>query len=356
MNTIHHFYDERQVGTIFYPDMARIAAAAEMASMPPAAADQKKVCLLLIDMQVDFCHAQGSLNVPGSEDDIRRVCQFIGRYAEKITDIICTLDSHLPYQIFHAAWWLDADGRPPDPFTLIDASDVREGRWRARVMPQQSLQYVEALENEAKKKLTIWPYHVLIGGVGNSLDPSLWSVVMWHALARKSQPTWLEKGRVPHSEHYSAIQPEIDIPVHPQGKKHIGLLNTLRGADAIFMAGEAQSHCVLETLEDIVTEFGDNSQRLGRIYVLQDCMSPVVHPEIDFGAIAERRFADFAALGVNFVSSTDSLPILEAATHDAPEETDDDTVAGLQRMGQWERTNSRSRHGDRDDHSQREDE
>lgn len=340
MNNVPHFYDAQRVGSQFYPDMSQIAAAAEQAALAPAASDSRKVRLLLIDMQVDFCHPQGSLYVPGAEDDIRRLCDFIFRYAGQITDTICTLDSHLPFQIFHPSWWADEQGQHPQPYTLITAADVREGRWRPLVMPEQSRAYVAQLEQQAKKKLTIWPYHVLIGGPGNGLDPSLWSVVMWHSLARKTQPTWLMKGRVPHSEHYSAIQPEIDIPDHPQGKKHSGLLHTLKESDAIFIAGEAQSHCVLETLEDIVMEFQNDAGFLQRIYLLLDCMSPVVHPEIDFGAIAERRFAEFAEMGVNFVRSADALPVLESAASGSAAASDGDTtahaVSGLQRMGEWE--------------------
>ena len=39
--------------------------------------DEPHVHLLLIDMQVDFCHENGSLYVPGAEGDIRRTIEFI---------------------------------------------------------------------------------------------------------------------------------------------------------------------------------------------------------------------------------------------------------------------------------------
>lgn len=340
MGPIPAFFNPDRIGTLLYPDPLAIATAAEKAALSPAAGDDTNLKLLLVDLQVDFCHAQGTLYVPGAEDDIRRLANFIFRYAERITDIICTLDSHLPFQIFHASWWIDEQGNHPDPLTIINLEDVEDGRWRPVVMPEHSVQYVRQLEQQAKKKLTVWPYHVLMGGPGNALDPSLWSVVMWHALARKSQPTWLPKGRVPQSEHYSAIQPEIDIPGHPQGQKHEALLRTLEQADAIFIAGEAQSHCVLETVEDLVLEYRDRPGMLQKIYVLEDCMSPVVHPEIDFGAIADRRFAEFSELGVNVVNSTDDIPLLTSpATHVDAGSQDRAAVAGLQRMAEWENQN-----------------
>lgn len=343
MASVPDFYEPQRVGTLYYPEADAIAASARDASLAPATSDRKNVQLLLIDMQIDFCHPQGTLYVPGAEDDIRRLATFIFRHAERITDITCTLDSHLPFQIFHAAWWVDEQGRHPEPLTIISYEDVRAGRWRPLVMPEHSESYVQQLEEKAKKQLTIWPYHVLMGGIGNALDPSLWSVIMWHSLARKTQPTWMPKGRVPHSEHYSAIEPEIDIPGHPQGQKHRALLRTIRETDALFIAGEAQSHCVLETLEDIVSEFADEPHTLNKIYVLKDCMSPVVHPEVDFGAIAERRFADFAEMGVHFVASSDDLPALSAAVRDRSPMADEGTpISGLHRMAEWERENMSS--------------
>src|SRR5690606_24582030 len=149
-----------------------------------------------------------------------------------------------------------------------------------------SRRYVHALEAEAKKVLTIWPYHVMLGGVGNALDPVLWSAVIWHGLARKTQPAWVVKGMLPHTEHYSAIQPEIPPPSTAPGAEAGGrnqaMLDALTAHDYVLIAGEAESHCVLETLEDIVEALAGQPERLRRLYVLQDCMSPVLHPEVDF--------------------------------------------------------------------------
>jgi nicotinamidase/pyrazinamidase len=330
--TFPRFYQPDRIGTLFYPDVAAIAAEAAAAALPPAAQDEQNVHLLIVDMQVDFCHRQGSLYVPGAEEDIRRLSQFIFTHAGRLTAITCTLDSHLPFQIFHPNWWADADGNHPDPFTLIRQEDVANGAWRPLVMPEFSKAYVAQLEEKAKKVLTIWPYHVLIGGVGNGLDGTIWSAVTWHGLARKSQPSYLRKGRVPQSEHYSAIQPEIDVPDHPQGQLRRGVLATLAEADYLLVAGEAASHCVLETLADLVKQW-DRAQ-LERVYVLRDCMSPVQHPEVDFAAIVEEQFAEFAAAGMNFVNSTDELSFLGETAEPSPPDAQA-PVHGLQRMAGW---------------------
>jgi hypothetical protein len=62
---------------------------------------------------------------------------------------------------------------------------------------------------------------------------------------------------------------------------------------------------VLETVEDIVETFSGQSEALSKVTVLSDCTSPVLHPEIDFHAIAKGRFAEFARLGVNFVKTSE---------------------------------------------------
>jgi nicotinamidase-related amidase len=302
------FYNPDRIGTLFYPDAARIASEAVAANLPPSTSDERKTKLLIVDMQVDFCHEQGALYVPGAVQDVRRVIEFIYRNSGQITDITCSLDSHLPFQIFHPAWWVDGTGAHPAPFTIITHEAVRNGEWRPVRAPDWSVAYVRQLQEKAKKELVIWPYHVPIGGIGSALDPELWSAVFWHAIARRSQPLWWTKGSIPETEHYSIIRPEIPVPDRPQGDKSQELLGLLAQYDHVFIAGEAASHCVLETLEDLVQEFGDRPEAMSRFHLLRDCTSPVPHPEVDFAAIAEAQFAEYEQRGLQFVNSTDPLP------------------------------------------------
>ncbi len=308
MTQFPSFYDPNRIGTLFHPDIPAIAVDAAKANLSSASQDKQKTHLMIIDMQIDFCHARGTLNVPGSLDDIKRLTEFIYKNAERITNITCSLDSHLPHQIFHPVWWADAEGNHPEPFTLITYEDIKSGKWRPLVAPVQSTNYVKELEAQAKKQLTIWPYHVMIGSIGNALDQELWSAIIWHSLARKTQPTWLTKGSIPLTEHYSIIQPEVPVPNHPLGGKNKAFLDTLSDADVVIVAGEAESHCVLETVEDLVEDFGNKPDALQKIYFLRDCTSPVIHPDIDFHAIALKRFAEFERQGVNFINSRDALP------------------------------------------------
>jgi len=303
MSSFPDFYDPQRIGTMFYPDKASIAAAARGAALSKTINDERVVHLLIIDMQVDFCHREGSLYVPGAEDDVRRTIEFIYRNADQISQISCSLDSHVPQQIFSPNWWVDAEGSHPEPFTIITAEEVEAGHWSPLLMPQWSREYVRQLEEQAKKQLTIWPYHVLIGSPGHALDPELWSAIAWHSLARGVEPQWLMKGGIPHTEHYSIVQPEIDVPDHPAAKPNQALIDELIAADSVYIAGEAESHCVLETVDDIVAEYMARGQSLSNLHLLQDCMSSVVHPAIDFQAIAQARSAELAKYGLDLTTS-----------------------------------------------------
>ena len=104
------------------------------------------------------------------------------------------------------------------------------------------------------------------------------------------------------------MKPEIEVPDEPQGKFSTDFIQAAAEYDYLIIAGEAESHCVLETVEDLVRVFRDRPDQLRKILMLKDCTSPVVHPEIDFHAMAQKRFAEFEKLGLRLINSTDPLP------------------------------------------------
>ncbi len=302
------FFEPDRIGTLFYPDYARIAAEARAAGLSPAGEDRTQLHLLLIDMQVGFCHADGALFVPGAREDVQRTIEFIYRNASRISRIICSLDSHYPHQIFHPAWWEDAAGNHPPAHTRITTEDVEMGRWRPLRDAEWSLEYLRRLEKDARKQLNIWPYHVLIGSPDNALDPELWSAVFWHSIARRSQPVWLTKGSVPQTEHYSILRPEI-ATAETGSQCLTSAANLVDDCDYLFVAGEASSHCVLESVAHLVEDLQAEPDKIRRIHLMRDCMSPVQHPVIDFASLTEQQFAEFEKQGVKLVRSTDNLPV-----------------------------------------------
>lgn len=296
-------YQPSKVGTLYKPDLATVSRDAERAKLTPAHRDARPCALLLVDFQIDFCHADGALAVPGAIDDLRRTIELIYSEAERFKTLVISLDSHLSYQIFYPTWWIDERGDHPAPHTVIDSAAVRAGKFRPIREVAWSLRYVEELEQKAKKALYVWPYHTMIGSLGQALDPALFEAVHWHAVARRSQPIFLQKGMIPTTEHYSPFEPEVKVPTHPHGSLNTTMLKTLETHERIYVAGEAKSHCVLEACASMVRHFEHAPDVIGRIHFLRDCTSSVVAPGIDFDALAERELAAFARKGMRFVTS-----------------------------------------------------
>ena len=76
------------------------------------------------------------------------------------------------------------------------------------------------------------------------------------------------------------------------------------------IAGEAKSHCVAWTIEDLLSD--PNVQERGleeKVYLLEDCTSPVVVPgSVDYTDEADAHFARFAGSGAHVVRSDQPMP------------------------------------------------
>ncbi len=303
------FYRPERVGDLYVPDTASAVAAGRAANVNPAdrARTRTRTILLLVDVQVDFVHTDGSLSVPGAVDDTRRTIEWIYRNLTHLTTIAASLDSHVPIQIFFPTWWSDPDGKHPEPYTVIRSEDLRAGRWRSLYQPEWSAGYCARLEADAKKELMIWPYHTLIGTLGHALTPALYEAIAYHAAARQAQPIFVQKGSIPETEHYSVLEAEVKVPGQPLSDLNTEFLKTLIDYDRIYIAGQAKSHCVLETVTSIMRYFDGQPGIIGKFRILQDCMSSVAHPTIDFEALADQAFEGFAAKGLKLVTSADAV-------------------------------------------------
>jgi nicotinamidase-related amidase len=305
--TFPAFYSSEKVGLLYAPDTAAAVDEGRLAGIPASSEDRHRVILLLVDTQVDFVHTDGALSVPGAVEDTRRTIEWLLRNIGQVTTIAASLDSHLPIQIFSPAWWVDREGQHPAPFMPISSDAVKAGQWRPRYEEEWSLEYVEKLEEQAKKQLMIWPYHTLIGTPGHSLTPALYETIAYHSAARQSQPVFLAKGSIPKTEHYSILEPEVKVPDQPLGNLNTSFLDMLANYDKVFIAGQAKSHCVLETLTSTMRYFQDRSDVIAKLRVLIDCTSSVAHPEIDFDRIANETLERYAQQGLKLIKSDDPL-------------------------------------------------
>jgi nicotinamidase-related amidase len=315
-----------EVWRVQYEELAREAEAwAQEHDIRPAVEDTFRICLVAVDVQNTFCIPAFELFVggrsgTGAVDDNRRLCEFLYGNLDTITQIVPTLDTHQAMQVFHAIWLVDADGRHPDPYTLVSADDAESGRWRVDDVVARSvgldpeyaqrhlLHYTRELEASGKYNLTIWPYHAMLGGIGHALVPAVEEAIFFHSVARRSQPDFQQKGHSPLTEHYSVLGPEVTRGADGEllGEPNTPLLEELLGFDAVVIAGQAKSHCVAWTIDDLLTSRLRGERRLAeKVYLLEDCTSPVVVPgAVDYTEEADAAFERFAAAGMHVVRST----------------------------------------------------
>jgi nicotinamidase-related amidase len=312
-----------EVWRVDYEARFRDAAAwAEEHGLSAAARDETRVCLLAVDAQNTFCTPGFELFVAGRSgtgalDDSRRLCAFVYHHLDLITQAVVTLDTHQAFQVFHATLLVDPDGRHPDPYTLVTVDDVASGRWRVDPAAAQILgldrpddylaSYVQALAAGGKYDLTIWPFHAMLAGIGHALVSAVEEALFFHAIARCSQPRFEIKGQHPLTEHYSVLGPEVLRDVHgePLGERNTALVKHLTTFDAVIVAGQAKSHCVAWTVADLLDEAPGVASRL---YLLEDCTSPVVVPgAVDYSDDAHEAFARFAEADAHIVRSTDPV-------------------------------------------------
>lgn len=168
----YHIFDKDSVGQLINPlPLNQILKWAGQAPTAQTEENKPKILFLGIDIQTDFMD-NGALGVAGAKQDVIRLSQFLYKHMDKLSKIIVSLDTHEVKQIFHPCWWVDIEGNHPAPYTIIKASDLTEGKWRATVDPALSKNYVRHLE-KADKQLCIWPYHCINGTVGATLELSL---------------------------------------------------------------------------------------------------------------------------------------------------------------------------------------
>ena len=294
-------------------------------AIAPAAQDRLRVALVVVDMQNTFCTPGFELFVAGRSgrgalDDSLRFCEFVYRNLDTITQTIPTLDTHQILQIFHPVMLVDGDGNHPPPFTLVTAADVEAGRWRMNpaaadglgldpdYADEHLLYYTRTLEEGGKYNLTIWPFHAIRGGIGYALVSAVEEALVFHAMTRFAPGGYQPKGDNPLTEHYSMLGPEVEVDLEgePLARRNQPLIEELLRYDAVVIAGQAKSHCVAWTIQDLLDDATVRDRHLEeKVYLLEDCTSPVVVPgAVDYTDEADAAFARFAESGAHVVRST----------------------------------------------------
>src|SRR5690606_33535845 len=121
------------------------------------------------------------------------------------------------------------------------------------------------------------------------------------------------KGEYPWSEHYGVFEAETPLDDVPSTQFNTELARRLtQGVDLLLVAGEASSHCVAASVDQLLGALRD--ARIPRpdsgfeIALLTDCMSPVS----GFEQIEKDFIARATAAGVKFTTAQEALASLSA--------------------------------------------
>jgi nicotinamidase-related amidase len=333
------FYHAKNAENHLYrPDQQALFGAAQewkrAHGIASAAKDSENVHLLLIDVQKDFCFPEGSLYVAGRSgrgalDDNRRTPEFIYRNLGRLTNVTATLDTHFAYQIFFPSFWVDRDDAPLAPFREITTGDIDAGdvkpnpqvaAWLCNGnypwLLKQARFYCAELEKAGKYRLYLWPPHCILGSEGHALAGVIHEARMFHSFVRGAQ-SWVEvKGGNVLTENYSVLRPEV-LARHdgqPLAQRNTAFIKTLLTADKVVIGGQAASHCVKSSIDDLLDEIVQQDKALAKkIYILEDCMSSVTVPDgkggfaADFTPQAEQALTRFRDAGMHVVRSTEPM-------------------------------------------------
>jgi nicotinamidase-related amidase len=330
---IPNFFDPLKAEQVYQvPYQQRADQARDWAkqfSLQPAAKDRTRICLMPIDVQNTFCIPGFELFIGGATgraavDDNIRLIEFIYRNLGLITEINPTMDTHLAMQIFHSFFLVNDQGENPPPMTVVTLEDVEKGTWKVNpavagsvaggnyaFLQKYLLHYARKLSEGGKYALTIWPYHAMLGGIGHALVAAVEEALFFQNVARNSQTGFEIKGGNFLTENYSVLRPEVleGFDGRAIAQKNTRFIEKLLKFDAVIIAGQAKSHCVAWTIDDLLTEILTQDPTLARkVYLLEDCTSPVVVPGIvDFTDQANEAFDRFRSAGMNVVRTTDPL-------------------------------------------------
>lgn len=211
-----------------------------------------KYHLVIIDPLCCFCDPDMPLYVPGAEQDISRLSALIHRLEHNIRGITVVMDSHPLFHISHPDFWVDKDGNHPKWFSTISLKDLLEKRQFPVSADFDSVRAALIRIEANYRTLTIWPPHAVIGGPDSTICGPVFSALHnWQG--KTGLPIkYFFKGRNPFMEEFSMLR---RLDGEPSENFTLLSSNIKEAADRglkILWAGEALSHCVGDSMKDIV--------------------------------------------------------------------------------------------------------
>lgn len=253
--------------------------------------------LLIIDPQNDFCEPSGNLFVNGAVADMQRLAEFIGYNSDSVSNILVSLDLHKHYHIAHPIFWQNSEGKNPKIFSEITVKDMESGVWETSNPNHKALayDYLIALENNSRYRLTIWPPHCITGTKGANICDPIAQALKSFEIKKLGGVDYFLKSSNSFTEHYSAFKAEVQIHSDKDTLPNKKLLLKISEAGRVLVAGEASSHCVANTILDFSVALNGD---LSKFIFLNDCSSPVK----GFEYLSDIFFGKASEMGMQFCS------------------------------------------------------
>ena len=277
-----------------------------------------KTAIVIIDMQNDFIHKNGSLCVPNGNKAAKNIANFLKE--NDVDKIFVSMDYHPKNNIASTVFWYDSENKHVEPFTEITLDDVLSKKVRAHYYKAYFIAYLKELEKKGKK-LIAWPSHCIHGTWGCDICDEINEI-----LKSKENVEYIKKGENPYTEHYSIFKAEVPIcnvsltgymylpyilettnaplisniteddkcvskivnkdlyapigvnkdtvkeDVQNETTLNTKLLDELNTYDKVYICGVATDFCVKESIKDIVTYKPELCEKM---VILKDCMAAI---------------------------------------------------------------------------------
>jgi len=113
---------------------------------------------------------------------------------------------------------------------------------------------------------------------------------------------FITKGVNPFTEHFGIFRANVPVSDDSATDINQNVFNVLNNHDEIYLAGQARTHCVANSLKQLL-QIAPNLA--SKIVVLEDCMSNVAGLPTDFYDMVDGIYTNAIAQGVRYAKSTD---------------------------------------------------
>lgn len=234
-----------------------------------------KVALLIIDADNDFVNSTGTLSVPGAENAMMKLSDWIINNSDRIDSIYASQDAHSIRHIGHVGFWKKGPKGMCEPSVgqIITSEMLLDEEYEPKFHNKSdTIKYLKNLE-EKGKNLKIWPVHSIDGSWGQAFPYYMTNALNYWTELNQKDPCIIRKGKENSREMYSIFSYSYPLAGEDESalKESFDYFNQLSRYDKILIAGQAGDYCVAETLVDLL--FYMSPQIMGKIILLKDAIS-----------------------------------------------------------------------------------